>query len=329
MATKKRTQEQNSAYTPYLFEAIYNDSLKRGYERSQEYYKSRQSEQNAFSLKHFGKETRSTVSPSIASQCLRWYGYNVLGEELHLKPVTPRVTAIEAMKFGTAAHRDTLRDIAASLRGTQEAVIDEDPLGGRIDYLFKNPLTDEYQILDLKFVSRFVFKKITREGLPEALKAEKRLYKPAPEHRLQVIQYMWAKRQEGKPVTFGLLFYINRDNFAKKEALIPWDVEAEHDMNVFLEKAKTAQEAIANKQLPERSAEASYICERICPWRLYCEPGKKFAAEGVKKEQKPKLTAGMRIMLRQQRQEDIEKANALGITQPVMPGMETAIKRKR
>jgi len=250
-------------------------------------------------------------SPSTLSFCLRWVGYQALGEYIpeERKPETEIILGL-----GQSGHyfiEKVLRRFGVSEMPVWN---NEAEMKGRLDFLIKNPITDEYQISDFKFVSSFTFKKIKREGLPDYLRETKDIYNPGLEAKLQVQLYMWMKRQEGYNVTMGNIIYINRNNGQIKECLVPWDAVTEVEVDRFLEDLKKARECIETGKLPEPSVQSKYVCEYLCPYSKYCDFGQKFKAKQVKRSSR-RLPDGIRAMARKQAEERRVKIQGLKITQ--------------
>lgn len=65
--------------------------------------------------------------------------------------------------------------------------------------------------------------------------------------------------------------------------------------------------------------ESSYTCAKLCPYRAYCDYGREFAANQIKKEQKRKPTWVYKKAKEQAaaRREEMEK---LGVVQGQLPG---------
>lgn len=252
------------------------------------------------------------ISPSIASNCLRWVGYENLDSEYTPAPRSFK-SEMELM-MGSAAHFSLLRKLSG-LGSFEQDVKSKEGISGRTDFIFQNPKTQEWQVLDIKFLSNFGFRNIKREGISKELKNTKNVYVPTPEHRLQLLLYMRALRGEGKNVTCGNVFYINRDTAETKEALVLWDSKAEYEVKEFLAKIKEAVKKIQNKELPEPTVQSDYICGKFCPFRIYCDYGQKFAAGQIRKESKKKPLWVYKRAKEQAslRQEKLEKA---GISQP-------------
>jgi hypothetical protein len=297
---------------PLLIEAVLDDTER--WRESRGKYRG-DSERVLQSVWGEDTEVVDKISPSLAASCLRWVGYEVLSEELKVKPAPRTFKSEMALKIGQGGH-DTLLKVL-SRYGTRELrVLHDDPeISGRLDFMIKNPVTKEYQILDLKFSSDYGFRQITREGLPDYLKRNSRIYNPSPEARLQILIYMWIKRQEGFNVAMGNIIYINKNSGALKECLIPWDEIAEYDVEQFLAQIKRAREKIANKELPEPTVQSKYICASFCPFRLHCEYGQRYAAGRIKKESKRRPNWVYK-KARQQAEERQKKMELLGVVQP-------------
>jgi hypothetical protein len=115
------------------------------------------------------------IHPSIASMCLKWVGYEKLGEHIPV-PNTPEQETL--MMIGSGLHYA----LARKLRGfgmSEHAFVDEEKgASGRIDFLYYNPRINGYHVIDFKSTSDFRFRKVTRKGLRENLRGTKKIYKP-------------------------------------------------------------------------------------------------------------------------------------------------------
>ena len=268
----------------------------------------------------WGNETELVryFSPSTLSLCLRWVGYQALGEYVpeERKPETEIILGL-----GQSGHYFIERVLRRF--GVSEMPVwnDEERMRGRLDFLIKNPAIDEYQILDFKFVSSFAFKKIKREGLPDYLRETKGIYNPGLEAKLQTQLYIWMKRENGLDVTMGNVIYINRDNGQMKECLVPWDAVAEEEVRRFLGKLDKARERIEMGELPEPSVQSKYVCEYLCPYSKYCEYGQKFKAGQVRRRSK-KLPPGILTKAREQAKKRKEMMEKMGIAQLSMELIE-------
>ncbi len=312
---QQRVQE---IFGVYRLIPLIKESLRNDWEQMQQNRADLSQERRQVLEKIWGEglETPWYIAPSIASECLRWVGYEVLD----YKPATPTPEAIMAMMMGTSSHWSLLKKVEKVVPGGPDSrFLQDDPgVSGRLDYLLRNPKTGEFQVLELKFVGDWVFRKITREGLSPSLVNTKGIYQPTPEHRLQTMQYMWAKRQEGVNVVCANIVYINRDRGTMKEAMVLWDALVEYDIQVFLGKAKEARARIDRGELPEPTVESSHVCGSLCPYRAHCEFGQKFAAGQVKKQQK-RRPQWVYKKARQDSQELKAKMVRLGLTQPKLP----------
>ena len=269
-----------------------------------------------------GTKIPEYFSPSVVAHCLRWVGYEALG----YKPAPPSPESHLVTMMGSAIHWSLLRVIEQQIPSRQETsfTLDEADLSGRIDCLFRNPQTGEYQILEIKTVGDYPFRQIKREGLPPELRNTKNIYQPSPEHRNQVLLYMWAKRKEGLNVACANIIYINRDSGRIKEALVVWDSKAEYDAEQLVAQIRQAKEAISKGELPQPTVESSYTCAKLCPYRGYCEYGQKFAAGQIKKEQKRRPPWVYR-QARKQATAKREEMERLGVVQSQLPGWEKAL----
>jgi len=303
----------NMRLTPLIEVALQNESEKWG--------KSTYKQDTQEMMKEIWGNNTEVIkyfSPSTLSFCLRWVGYQTLDEYV---PEKRKPEAEIILGLGQSGHYFIERVLKRF--GVSEMPVwnDEEKMKGRLDFLMKNPATGEYQILDFKFVSSFTFKKIKREGLHDYLRETKEIYNPGLEAKLQTQLYMWMKRENGLNVTMGNVIYINRDNGQMKECLVPWDAVAEEDVRRFLEKLDKARERIEAGELPDPSVQSKYVCEYLCPYSKYCEPGQKFKAGQVRRSSK-RLHPGILAKAREDAKEKKEKMKKLGVTQLKMKLVE-------
>lgn len=320
-AERKEQPPNQEVYGVYRLGSLIEKVLQVDWRHWQEGSKQRRAKQQEILGAIWGEGVKvpEYLSPSTIAYCLRWVGYEALGYQ----PAPPTTEARLVMLMGSAGHWSLLRIIGQQISGRQETsfTIDEADLSGRIDCLLKNPKTEEYQILELKFVGDYPFRQIKREGLPEHLRTTKNIYQPSAEYRNQVLLYMWAKRKEGLNVTCANIVYINRNDGKIKEALVIWDAQAEYDAEQLVAKIKQAKEAIDRKELPEPTVESSHVCGGFCPYRGYCEHGQRFAAGQIKREEKRRP----QWVYRQARAEAAArraKMEQLGVVQPGFPEWE-------
>ncbi len=268
---------------------------------------------------------RFTFNPSTSSVCVRKEGYRAYG----YKPEPSSIEGIIITEIGKAAHRQLLnifRRYIEKSRAEVDVISESPPISGRLDLLVYNHLVKEYQVLDLKFIGIYPFKKLGRSELPQELLSTKDIYKPSPDYEDQILYYVWAQRQKGIDVTCANIIYFDRDSGKRKEALIPWDARAEARVANFIENKIKPADILINedlhrdipreeKRLPEPSVELDYLCG-YCNYLKYCVPGQKIGREGLghlKKERAPRWVA----KTAQERAEKMkEKAERLQISQP-------------
>ncbi|HJX46089.1 MAG TPA: hypothetical protein VJ399_02925 [Patescibacteria group bacterium] len=260
----------------------------------------------------WGEETKKPffISPSTAARCLKIVGFEALG----YKPA-PAIFKRELQYIiGTGAHWMLLKKL--SPYGLHEHTFQTDIPGvsGRMDFLFQNPITEKWQVIDLKFVGSFVFKTITREGLTPELKINKKNCNPSPEAKKQILLYMWAQDQVGLDIACGNVIYINRDSGEMKQCIIPWGAREKFDINQFIEKIKIAKEAINKGELPQASVESPYICKSPCPHLVDCDDGKIIAGGKFRKESKRRPKWVYKKVKEEKKEYEIKMQN-LGITQ--------------
>lgn len=282
-------------------------------------------------------EIKSYVSPSVACNCLRWVGEEAVYDLTGWSKAESTVDGMLVLKMGSSIHWAIEKILKSYLPGSQEMTLtnEEANISGRMDILMKNPKTGNYQLIELKSIADFAFQQINREKLPDYLRSMDNIYSPKPEHRKQVLLYLWILDKQfagqGKEIESASIIYIDRDGGKRKEALIPWDSIAKYDAQQFVEQIIEAQKKIEatlvyirenpkpNKQiiedmLPEPTVESEYICKTFCPFRQSCLPARGIVADGVKKEQK-RRPKGVKRMAEQEMLERQEKMNKLGLSQ--------------
>lgn len=259
-------------------------------------------------------------NPSSAAKCLRMVGYEKLG----YKPLAKTSEQILALSMGSGVHRT----LQAALRpfGETEASMfigNGEFERGRPDFILKNPRTEKWLVDDFKTTSSWGFRKITRDGLPEWMRATPNIYVPRPEDKLQLLLYMHGLRQKGLEVVIGSVIYINTDNRQRKRCPVIWDELAQVEIDEFMEKVKEARSLISQGQLPPPSVQpksAKSICGKMCGYRQLCDPGRKELASQVKKETKRKPPWVYR-KAKEQAEELKDEMVKQGIVQGPLPGM--------
>ena len=282
-------------------------------------------------------EIKNYVSPSTVCNCIRWVGEEAVADLTNRPEAEKTVSNIVILKQGSAFHWALEKILKNYLPASQEmTLVDEDVnISGRIDVFMKNPKTGKYQLIELKSMADFAFQKLGRTDLPDYLKTTSEIFAPNPEHRRQVLLYMWILDKQlgvqGKELDSASIIYINRDNGEMKESLIPWDSVAKYDAEDFVRQIIEAQKQIdaalnyirntpsfdwqrVEELLPAPTVESKYICEKICPYRLVCRPGRNLAAEGVKKEGK-KRPRQVYHMLKQDRLKREQESRSSGVWQ--------------
>lgn len=285
-AARKEPQDNQEVYGVYKFLPAIERILVEDDLHWKEEHKAKKKQQQEIleALWGPGVEVPSYMSPSTASYCVRWIGY----EKLDYKPAPTKLKSMLAMMMGSAAHYSMMKKIESAIPGRQETVftIDEADLSGRADFYFRNPKTDEFQILEFKFVSDFVFRKISRTDLPEYMRSTRDVYAPEPEHYRQVLLYLWAKRKQGDNAMCANVIYVNRNTGEMKEALVYWNPATEYDAEQLIDEIHGAKVCIDKGELPEPNVESPHVCSGFCPYRQYCEFGQKFAAGQVRRDKK-------------------------------------------
>jgi hypothetical protein len=257
------------------------------------------------------------VSPSTASNCLRWVGYELLSAEKGFVPkdLTPEVETV--MLMGSGAHWLMQKKLGVLGGKSEQSVVDDEGhISGRLDMLLRHPLTGEYMIVDFKFVSSYAFNQIKRANLPSYMRNTKDIYAPKPEHKIQLLLYMWAQRQKGTNIESGHLMYYNRDNGKLKEAVVMWDPETEYEIEEFIQKIKKAVENIDNGELPDPSVQAEFVCAKMCPYLAYCDYGQHYAKGEIKNASKTRKPSWVYKQAKQRREQKRQQMENLGIVQP-------------
>lgn len=319
-AARREKVDNQEVFGVYRFVPIVEKALEADWESWHDQSAQRKQRQEEVLKSIFGNEVAvpGYISPSTASLCLRWVGYEALGHPA----ARPTTEANLAMMTGSAAHYSILKAIGRVIPGREETAftLEDEDISGRIDLLFTNPKTREKQVIEFKFVSDFAFKQVKRDNLPDYLRSTKNIYPPRPEHRKQVLLYIFAKRKEGMSVACGNIIYVNRNSGEMKEALVLWDALAEEDTLKLVEKIREAKRRIDQGQLPEPSVESAYVCEKLCPHRLNCDCGHDLAARGVRREQHKKSRVIYQAA-KEQRQRKTEEMVKLGLVQSGLPGL--------
>jgi len=281
---KKVPELPKDIYSSYKIGPLIEEVLLANSERFRESKSSNRPETEKIASKVYGEgiEVPRRMSVSTAANCLRWVGYEQLGE----KPVPRTFKQEMGMLVGSATHGYLLRKLYQFGWQEQSVFIDDPGISGRLDFLMRNLKTGEYQVMDLKVTGEYGFRQIKRAGLPDFLKGTKGIYWPGEEARLQLLQYLYAVDKQGKNVVCGNVIYLNRNDFSMKECIVPWDEIARYDAEEFLEKAKEARKKIDNGELPEPSVLSEYVCGSFCGYRDRCEYGQKFAAGAIKRQRK-------------------------------------------
>jgi len=339
----RREQPQNQeVYKDFQVTPLIEAALRADWRHWQEQPKQKKIQTQEILEAIYGQGARvpEYIHPSIASFCLRWVAYQGLG----YPEAEPTAKSILSMKMGSAIHWSLSRTIKDFIPGEAETnfVIDDPDVSGRIDFFFPHPrLEGQYQIWEFKSVSDYVFRQIKRKGLPEYLRGTKNIYQSLPEHRKQVLLYMWGKRHRGLEVICGNIIYINRNNGEMKEALVSWDALAEYDVvgddsekclvpqirdtQIQIEKLKEKMEKTGERpgedELPKPTVESSHVCARFCPFRGFCHFGQRFAAGEVKRQEKRRPQYVYR-KLGEEAQVMKEKMEKLGLVQAQLPGFE-------
>jgi hypothetical protein len=303
-------QDPYAAYdiSSFLKQAVLRDSVQRQEDRVQ-----RKTKLDEVLKIAWGENAKASffIAPSTAANCLRWIGYESLGYK-----AAPKTFKLEMQSMmGSAAHWSLTKKLDSYGPQEYEFVIDKPGISGRIDSLLKNPLTEEWQVIDFKFVGSYVFKSIKREGLTPELKINKKNYNPGVEARKQILLYMWAESKRGMDVACGNIVYINRDSGDMKSCIVPWGPKEQNETNLFIEKINSAKENILKKELPEPSVESPHVCKSFCPYIVYCDHGKEFAKGKARKESK-KMPSWLKEQIKLDKEKKDREMENLGINQP-------------
>lgn len=322
-AARRKQPENQEDYAAYRLLPAIEEILKRDWDYWQESRKRREAERQTVAKAIWGQETEIPwyIHPSTASFCLRWVGYEALGTH---KPAKPTTEANLRMMMGSATHESLLKKLVSFIpEAKRETSITDDDAGytGRVDLLLENRRLNETQVVDVKCLGSFPFNQLTRKGLPSYLRPTKGICQPSPEHRKQVLLYMWALREKGEEVGSANLIYINRDSGKMKEGLVLWDLLSQFDAEQLVTELKEARTMIDQGKLPPPSVESKYICGSFCPYRIHCEPGREFAATQVKKEKK-RRPQGVYRKAKEEREKKRELIEQMGLVQALLPGLD-------
>lgn len=275
---------------------------------SRDYYARRKAQQELFLRGQYGDDYafRNPSSPSIAAICLRWDGYQRLGvaeakEEKGLRAVLPAV-------MGTAIHRALAqilqRQYGSQILPSEEGLIIEEPeMSGRMDYIYRNPLTKKNQLWEVKTVSSFIFKQIKRDGfIPDYLKRMPGVYPlNKVENRRQVLIYLAGLDGTDRECEMANVLYISRDSGEVKEAVLFWDDATRFEAGEYMKQIKEAQEYTdtnLDPPLPTIAAESkSFYCGRVCPFRDKCEYAAEFVGKAMRRRDIP---IGVRMQAKRQ-----------------------------
>lgn len=283
----------------------------------EELWKKRDAEREQYRLQGKEVEIPWSISPSIAARCLRWEGFRALRE----KPGKLNLEAVLALMSGTQLHWGLLRSLGQGLPSSRRELPFSLPEGisGRIDWLYlADPALLEYEVIDFKTASHYSFQQVGREGLPKVYRDNTNYWWPKPEDRKQILYYIVAARKLGFNVKGGRVIYIDLDRKKMKEAIVPWDPNAEYEAEQLLERTKKAKEKIDQKELPDPSVESAHTCG-YCPYCLKCDYGQKEAGKRVRKKARQKP-----IFVQKKQKEHAEevrkKMEELGVVQPTLAG---------
>lgn len=257
----------------------------------------------------------SYLSPSIASMCIRWAAYESASE---VEPLSNSFKQNMDMTIGTSVHWALLKKLSPF--GMQELSLRKDDpfISGRLDFLFCNPQTRKWQVLDFKVVGDYTFQAVKREGLSDFLRANKKVYKAKPEAELQVLLYMWIAKEHGYDIDVGNVIYINKRNSDIKECVIPWDATSEEKTEDFLRLLQEAQHLADKGELPAPSVVrgSEYLCKNVCSFRHVCEPGRDIAGGKVELAKKKPVSRQARFLAKKSIENRKRKMEESGRLQP-------------
>lgn len=262
-------------------------------------------------------ETPTYLSPSVASMCIRWAAY-ASSSSNNVKPLPNTFKQNMDMAIGTSVHWALLKKLSPF--GMQELGLRKDDpyISGRLDFLFRNPQTKKWQVLDFKVVGDYSFQTVKREGLPDFLKANKKVYRAKPEAELQVLLYMWIAKEHGYDIDAGNVIYINKRDSDFKECVIPWDAVAEEKIKRFLKLLQEAQQSVDKGELPVPSVVpgSEYLCKNICSFRHVCEPGLDIVQGKVELTKKRPVSRQARFFAKKDAEDRKRKMEENGRMQP-------------
>ena len=299
----KKTKARRSLVKPpsnlgkFQFVPLITEALRFNERLMSENYQRTRAERELFTKNFFGDSYKTTrpFSPSIAAICLRWAGYESTKtpQDKSIKPTK----ALIASMIGTAAHYEMGRTIGKVIDRRIMQIetgmySDEPQMSGRMDYVFENiNAGGRKQLIDLKFVSSFVFKNVKRERVPEYLKNEP--FYPINDivNRRQALLYLWNADKNGDPFFSVTIVYINKDSGEMKEAFMLWDEDAKYEAQQYVDLMIKAQKDLDTKgelPLPTISQEnKGFYCGQVCPHRIKCEYASEFVAKAIKRRDIP------------------------------------------
>lgn len=260
-------------------------------------------------------ESPTYLSPAVASMCIRWAAY---ADSSNVEPLPATFKQNMDMIIGTSVHWTLLKKLSPF--GMQELSLrkDEPFVSGRLDFLFRNPQTKKWQVLDFKVVGDYTFQAVKRDGLSDFLRANKKVYKAKPEAELQVLLYMWIAKEHGYDVDAGNVIYINKRDGDFKECVILWDAVAEEKTKGFLHLLQEAQQLVSRGKLPAPSVArgSEYLCKNICSFRHVCEPGRDIVGGKVDLTKKKPVSRQARFFAKKSAEDRKRKMEESGRMQP-------------
>lgn len=220
------------------------------------------------------------------SKCLRWAGYEALGEI----GILPTIEVEEKRKKGTHDHYRLQREYGAFFIAWRNRIYDlELGIYGESDGLARNYETGEIFVPEFKTIEEWFFKTaIKRDRIPTHLK-QTNFCVALPDDAFQTMIYIriWRKlfRHPEVPIRFGLVIYENRNKpIEHKACLIEYD---ENLMIKFSDHLRQLNECLDRKEnIPAYIPKEAYV-HLICPYRLKCPRGQEAMHDKLKKKNIP------------------------------------------
>jgi hypothetical protein len=234
------------------------------------------------------------VSPSTASQCLRWLAYSHLG----YKPKVPTVEGILIMKSGSAFHHTIDRIVGRYYGGIGEFPVENEILGmkGKVDRVMFDKKINKYRVFEYKTTGDYPYKKLS--------KSPEEVYQSKAEARKQLLGYMYllSLPPYNLDIAFGHVFTFNRASLEFKVSRIFWDERSRAEAKAFIDEIAKTREIVrrvkeylksspdvrreenqkVEAMLPKPTVCEESTCKNMCPFGVYCTPKVEIVAKGIK-----------------------------------------------